>query len=260
MKTSRILFKVVPFVIIVVILKLVAHACGYEFISLNAIFSGIIGANVFLLGFLMTGVLSDFKESERLPGEIASNLRTIADELELIYRQKRSSAAMRNLTAVLDLGRMIRQWFYKEVKTKELMSRLNALYMEFGLLDGEALPNYVVRIKQEHGALRRMIIRVHTIRETSFVSSGYLIATTTTSLLLAGLVLAKIEPFYESLFFVGLITYLVVFLIVLIRDLDNPFGYYEGSSSEDVSLKPIEDLLSDLEDRGGIANEEPAAA
>jgi hypothetical protein len=141
---------------------------------------------------------------------------------------------------------MLKKWFYKEVKTKELMSQLEILYSGIGLLDGVALPNYLVRLRQEHHALRRMIIRIHTIRETGFVSSGYLIAITTTSFLLAGLIIAKIEPFYESLFFVGLITYLMVFLIMLIRDLDNPFGYYSESSSEDVSLKPLEDLVAHL--------------
>jgi len=35
-----------------------------------------------------------------------------------------------------------------------------------------------------------------------------------------------------------LVSYLLLFLTFLIRDLDNPFGYYEHTSSEDVSLKP----------------------
>lgn len=96
-------------------------------------------------------------------------------------------------------------------------------------------------MKWEHGTLRRMSVRVQTIRETSFVFSCYLIATTTTFFLLVGLIFAKIE-----LFFVGLISYLMVFLILLIRDLDNPLGSYSQASGEDVSLKPIEDLISDL--------------
>jgi hypothetical protein len=246
MRTNKIFFKVIPFVGAVVLLKLVAHALGYEVISLNAIFSGIIGANVFLLSFLLSGVLSDFKESEKLPGDIASTLHTIADELEFAYRQKENVIASKNLTALLETSQMVRKWFYKEVKTMALMLQLKEMYSGIGLLDGVVLPNYLARLKQEHGALRRMIIRVHTIRETSFVSSGYLIATTTTCFLLAGLIISKIEPFYESLFFVGLLSYLMVFLILLIKDLDNPFGYYSQSSSEDVSLKPLEDLISDL--------------
>ena len=72
------------------------------------------------------------------------------------------------------------------------------------------------------------------------------LADITTFLLLIGLVLSKIEPFYESLFFVGVITFLLRFLGLLIKDLDNPFGFYESGSQEDVSLKPIEDVIARL--------------
>lgn len=58
--------------------------------------------------------------------------------------------------------------------------------------------------------------------------------------------MSKIDPFYESLFFVGVISFLMVFLNLLIRDLDNPFGYSEGDSVEDVSLKPLDDLIDNL--------------
>ena len=81
--------------------------------------------------------------------------------------------------------------------------------------------------------------RIHTIRETTFISSGYLLADLTTFFLCIGLILAKIEPFYKSLFFVSVISYLMIYLLLLIRDLDNPFGYYERFSGEDVSLKPL---------------------
>lgn len=40
-----------------------------------------------------------------------------------------------------------------------------------------------------------------------------------------------------------------MFLILLIHDLDNPFGYYEAGSSEDVSLKPLEDFVARLDRR-----------
>jgi predicted membrane chloride channel (bestrophin family) len=73
-----------------------------------------------------------------------------------------------------------------------------------------------------------------------------MVAEATTLMLVIGLVLAKIDPFYESLFFVGVITFLLVFLNLLIRDLDNPFGYYEQGSAEDVSLKPLDDLAAHL--------------
>ena len=62
-----------------------------------------------------------------------------------------------------------------------------------------------------------------------------------------------------NVFLVGfLLSYLLLFLLFLIRDLDNPFGYYENESSEDVSLKPLEDAMADLEAR--LALEQAAVA
>ena len=76
----KLILYVLPFVAAVIGAKLVVHRLDFEIVPLNAIFSALIGANVFLLGFLISGVLSDFKESEKLPGEIASALLAIVDE------------------------------------------------------------------------------------------------------------------------------------------------------------------------------------
>jgi len=54
--------KVLPVVILVIILKLLAHQFGLEFISLNPLFTGIVTANIFLLGFLIAGVLRIIRE------------------------------------------------------------------------------------------------------------------------------------------------------------------------------------------------------
>jgi len=125
------------------------------------------------MGFLLSGVLSDYKESERMPGELAAGL-----------------------------GGAFLDWFYKSETTNALVERLDELTVHFAALEPWAQAN--------------------------------LIADTTTALLCLGLVLIRIDPFYEAIFLSGLITFLLVFLRTLIRDLDNPFGYYERASGEDV--------------------------
>ena len=233
-------------VAIVVALKLASHGLGWEVISLNSLFSGIVAANVFLMGFLLSGVLADYKESERLPGELAASLETMADEAATVYEFKQAEPARQLLDSLQTLSQSIKDWFYKRVPTRQLMAALGSLNHCFFGLEGATQANFIARLKQEQSNIRRVLIRIHTIRETSFIPSGYLIADITTSLLLMGLILSKIEPFYESLFFVGVITFLLRFLGLLIRDLDNPFGFYEGGSQEDVSLKPIDDVLARL--------------
>lgn len=233
-------------VVAVIALKLGAHWLGWEVISLNPLFSGIVAANVFLMGFLLSGVLADYKESERLPGELAASIETMADEAATLYECKKVDAAGRLLKSLLALSSSIKDWFHKKEQTRRVMATLGKLNHFFVDLEGSTQANFIARLKQEQHNIRRTLIRIHTVRETSFIPSGYLIAQVTTMLLIGGLVLSKIDPFYESLFFVGVITFLMRFLGLLIQDLDNPFGYYEGDSVEDVSLKPLEDVISRL--------------
>jgi len=56
----------------------------------------------------------------------------------------------------------------------------------------------------------------------------------------------QMDPFPEWLIFAGVISYLLVFLLTLIWDLDNPFGYYERYSGADVSLEPLRDTARRL--------------
>lgn len=259
-KEHRVLYRVIPFIALLVAAKLLLHRYNLELLSINAIFSGLIGANVFLMGFLLNGVLSDYKESERLPGELAAILATLADEFQSIHQRTDSPAALAGLEAVREAGTAILRWLYKKERTGSIQARIADLSQHFMAVEGLTQANFIARLKQEQSQLRKVIIRIHTIRETDFISSGYFIARTTTLLLLLGLVSARIEPFYESLFFVVVVGYLLLFLMFLIRDLDNPFGHYEQESSEDVSLKPLEVALADLQER--VAKErgrEPAA-
>jgi hypothetical protein len=231
-------------VAVVIFLKLGAHWLGWEFLSLNPLFSGIVAANVFLMGFLLSGVLSDYKESERMPGELAASLEVFSDEAVSIFERTKSPVALEFLGFVEGVARSIHAWFHKKERTGVLMDGVSEFSRFFLAFESLMQPNFIVRLKQEQHALRRTLIRIHTIRETSFISSGYRLAELTTALLAVGLVFANIDPFYESLFVVSVIMFLLSYLILLIRDLDNPFGYYDGGSSEDVSLKPLEDCIA----------------
>ncbi len=242
----RLLARVCAIVAVVIAAKLAVHALGWEIITINPLFSGIVAANIFLMGFLLSGVLSDYKESERLPGELAASLQNLAQEAQGLALAKPGADATPVLRASAGLADGFLEWFFKRKRTAALMDDIDALTPLLAAMEGWAQATLVARLKQEQGNLRRAVIRIHTIRETSFVSAGYLLADMTTVLLSLGLVLSRIEPFYESLFFVCVISWLMIFLLLLIRDLDNPFGYYERYSGADVSLEPLRTASSRL--------------
>lgn len=242
----RLLLQVSAIVALVIGAKLLVHFLGWEVISINPLFSGIVAANVFLMGFLLNGVLSDFKESERIPGELSACLENLAQEVRGIRIAKPEAKVGPCLILLSQLNQDILSWFHKKHRTAELMEHVNELTPQFAAMEQWSQATLVSRLKQEQSNLRRTLVRTHTIRETSFVSSGYILADIITIFLCVGLILVKIEPLYESLFFVGVISYLMIYLLMLIRDLDNPFGYYERYSAEDISLKPLEESASRL--------------
>jgi hypothetical protein len=242
--------KTLPFVVIIIFFKLLIHFFGYEFLTLNSLFTAIISANIFLIGFLISGVLVDYKESEKIPGDLASNIETMADEGIIIYNNKQSQEAKNYLIKLLRFNKSLIEWFYKKEKTESIMSKLFSFNDDFLSFENQTQANFIVRLKQEQNLIRKTINRVHTIRETSFLGTGYAIAEIITFILVFGLIFIKIDPFYESMFFVGFVSFILIYMIYFIKDLDNPFGYnIEDNLVEEVSLKPILDSKKRLEAR-----------
>ena len=238
-------FRVLPLVCLVIALKTGAHCLGLELLALSPLFSGILAANVFLMGFLISGVLSDYKESEKLPGELVVSIQAFRDEAHGILKAKQAEEARACLAYTGQLAEAVLGWFQKKRRTHEVFDLIRGLNDQFKAIEPYTAPQFIARLKQEQTSLRRMIVRCHTIRETDFVTSGYVIAELTTILLCLGLILTQFTPFYESLFFVFVISFFLIYLLALIRSLDNPFGYYERGSLENVQLKPLEELVEE---------------
>jgi hypothetical protein len=242
--------KTLPFVFGVIIVKLAIHLFGLEFLELNGLFTAVISANIFLIGFLISGVLSDYKESEKVPGDLAASLEALADEGFCYYEAKKSPDAKAYLEHLAIFNRSIIDWFHEREHTRNLLDKLFAFNHFFVAFEGNVQATFIGRMKQEQNFLRKTIHRVHTIRETSFLGTGYAIAEIITGILVLGLLFIAIEPFYESLFFVAFVSFMLIYMIFFIKDLDNPFGYAtDDNMVEDVSLHPVQESLKRIEER-----------
>lgn len=58
----------------------------------------------------------------------------------------------------------------------------------------------------------------------------------------------KQESLHDMLFFIAVIAFLLIFLIRLIADIDNPFGYSDPDSAEDISLDVLVKAMGRLHD------------
>ncbi len=245
--------RVAPVVLVAALVKVAINALGWEPISLSPLYTGLLAATVFLLGFLMAGTLADYKESEKLPGDLTASLETIADECLILYEDKSAEPALDCLRHLRDLVGEVLSWFYQHsVATASVLERVSGLNRFFLAFEPLTQPNFIVRLKQEQSAIRRMVIRIETIRDTSFVGAGYAIAELSAALIVIGLLLIDINPASDAIFMLSVITFLLVYVIALIKDLDDPFEYNgdgTAAGSAEVSLKPIEDLAERLSGR-----------
>ena len=236
--------KIFPLVITVAILKFLSHKLGYEVMELNALFTSLVAGTIFLIGFLISGVLSDYKESEKLPSELAASMRTLFDDTFTIYKVKNSDKANEFMKFQKTFIISLLDWFYKKERTKSILNKISSMNEYFIEFEKEGIQaNYIIKMKNEQNSLRKMILRIDTIRDTTFVGSAYAIVEAMGFLTAFGLIIIKIEPFYASLFLTLLITFLISYMFMLIKDIDNPFDYIiNGESGTEISLKPIHDL------------------
>lgn len=249
-KKWSIAFRIMPVIILVAILKFLSHKFGFEVMELNALFTSLVAGTIFLIGFLISGVLSDYKESEKMPSELSASMKTLFDDTYTIYKSKNSDTARQFIEYQKSFINSLIDWFYKKEKTQSILNKIsmmNDYFVEFDKEDVQA--NYIIKLKNEQNSIRKMIIRIDTIRDTEFVGSAYTIVETMGFLIALGLIIIKIEPFYASLFFTLLVIFLISYMFLLIKDLDNPFDYsVKGESGTEISLKPIHDLESVLKD------------
>lgn len=239
-RRHKVLIQVTGAAVGFVLLKLLVRKFGLDIISLHPLFSALVAACVFLLSFLLNGVLSDYKESERLPGEISSALMLLFLEVKAIPVHSPGAAVLDHLESIRDLGAAIIGWVRGDVKTDDV----NTVYVHTHAHVVEASvwlqhSSLRGRLMIEMASILRAINRIEVIRETEFAALVYWLAHSASVILCGGLVLARPGdvPMLDSQFFLFCLSWLLIFILHLINDLDNPFGFSDPFSAEDVDLE-----------------------
>lgn len=220
------------------------HAIGLEYLELNTLFSSVIGGAVFVFGLILAGTLADYKESERIPAEIAAVAASIAEDGRYCKEQfaEFDEGSLRTRVSALLAA------FRSDLGTPGARSALDALAAltpSFIEMERVGLPaNHVVRLKGEQAAIRRTLLRVYYIQKIDFLPSAYNFVRTLVALIVGLLLFTAIEPMWLGVTLVGFIAYLFTYILRLLKTLDTPFRVHE-KTQDDVSLF----LIHELEER-----------
>jgi hypothetical protein len=198
----------------------------------------VLTGGIFLIGFMLAGTMSDYKESEKLPGEMAACLETIDEALCHISASKQNIQPTDAHEWILDLTTTIENWMHKEHSSSKVFESISSISGRAQQLDNAALG---IRVQNELQNLRKMITRVDVISRTSFLQTGYALMDTIVALVLVLLLISKFDTFISEGVVCTFVSMIYIYMIRLIRDIDNPFEYEKGKAqgAAEVDLFPI---------------------
>ncbi len=241
------MLKTLPIVVLVVglryILEKYFHFNGViEFSDLAPVLTG----GVFLIGLMMGGVLSDYKESEKIPGEIACSLETMLETIR--WTSSKLGPKTRPLIqTIVQSSNEIIDWLFRR-RTHEdnykTLDRLNDVVKE---IDAVGATNPASRFLGEIHNLRKYMTRINTISRTGFLPSGYALLDV---LVVAAIILVTVATFKTDrgilgkYIILGFVPLIYTYMTRLIRDIEDPFEYSPDGiqrGAAEVELFPLLD-------------------
>lgn len=234
-------------VFVVLALKLLIEYFSLEVFGLSSLFTSIIAGGVFILSIMLSNLVADYKESDKLPAEIAAAIENIYDE-GLLFKEARNEFHIELLRQKLF---EILEGLESDIGDSSMRSRkahlaLDGLHESFEEMAKLGLaPNYIVRLKQEQGLLRKGLLRMYHIQRINFIPSASILAETMTVLIIGLLLFTKIEPWIDGLIMVTFISYLFIYLIKLMKEIEAPFGM-SGRSMDNISLFLLREVKEEM--------------
>jgi predicted membrane chloride channel (bestrophin family) len=220
-------------------IKFGLHALNLEFIEINTIVSALISGVIFTLAVLLSGVMADFKESEKIPGELAASIKGLHKDFEMVesFAKKEVESALaqlNNLIAIIIKQFEKNQW--KQSQISEVIDTIDKEIVEMAAKNIAA--TYIVKMRNELNTIERISNRIDTIEETSFLTAAYSLSQTSIFLVVAILLFSIVDPYLIGIFIIFAVTFLIFGILILIKDMDNPFET-GGHGSADVDLSHI---------------------
>ena len=250
-KRYRLAYTTVAFVGLLIIGKFLMHQFGFEFFTINTLFSSAIAGAVFIIGFLLAGVFADYKEAEKMPAELCSSLENIWDEARLFKRNKTKFDLEGIKKTLLEIVIKFRSGLHRDTGHNNLRPALMAadeLGESFAQMENLGMPpNYIVRLKTEQSNVRKQIMRIYYIQKMRFIPSAFILAQSLVAFIIFLLLFVKTEGSPELFVLFGFIAYLFLYTVRLILVLEKPFRKGTGNV-DDVSIFLIREFEEELKE------------
>lgn len=233
-RNYRIFFVALLVTAIVVIVKYLLHTINFEPVEQTSLHNAMISSVIFVIGFILSATISDYKESERIPAEFSSTVENMYEDAKEFHKQYPKfdlTLFRKNLIDVLTAFRT-----GTRVNRKGARREISELNVTFGQMETAGVPaNFIVKLKQQQAILLKSMYRVNYIQKIKFIPSAFLLVRLIVIMVVGTLLLTNIDPFYGGLILTGTITFIMMYMLMLIQVISVPF-HDSGKTRDDVSL------------------------
>jgi hypothetical protein len=245
----RIILKSAVIVAILLIIKWILFSFGGEIVIANPVVTALVAGVIFTIAIIFSGVLADYKESEKMPGELASIIKSLYNDANLVAGKDEKTkndlrAHIRSLLQIILSNFKRNAW-----PLDDISPAINHVADDINSLAREGVPPpFVVKMRNDLTNIDKISYRIKIIMETSFIPVAYYIAIIATVAVLVILLCTKMEHYHDGLLLFGSVSFILISLLLLIKDMDNPFEY-GNKTSADVDLSVLFNLEKELENR-----------
>ena len=240
----RLFLKVLPLTALFALAKFAVHSIGLEPWEFDSLTGSLFGAATFVIAFVLSGTLANYNASEEMVVQLINAVESIEDINRYTARIHASHDGSKLIGQLADLLLEVKQWLGNTCGFDQVqicLAELNSCLADLRLNSGDSVGD---RGLPELARIRILLAKMAINRNTDFLGPAYAML----EIFLAGAVLALLligaDRFSENIVVSCFLFTSFTYLLLLIKDLDNPFQY-DGSSSVDVDLA----VLSDCRDR-----------
>ena len=248
-KKWGIVLKALGICVFLLVLRVIVDILNLDVITINTVISAFVGGAIFTIAIIFSGTLIDFKESEKIPGELASAIRNLYHDSRVIQ--------VENLTLVRDLqshihilSHVINTNFRSNAwRQREITPAMDAINDDISRLGRTNVPApLIVLLRNEVSTIDKLSNRIEVIMETSFIPAAYAISELATAASIFVLLFIRMDTFFEGLVVFLAFSALLISLNLLIKDMDNPFEV-GGDSHADVDMELLWKLETYLDEK-----------
>jgi len=207
----------------------------------------VLSGGVFLLGFMLAGTMTDYKEAEKLPGEIVSGLETIEEVMVHVATVKQDDPT-KHRRAILEVLDTIDRWLHKQATEQDLHETLHRLTSTFTIIE---LGSHATRAFSIMSTVRRSLLRVGVVSRTGFLATGYALLEVMICICYLILIMSSFKSLLGEFVVVSFVGLIYTYMYRLIKDIDDPFDYDTNGASgaAEIELYPLDEYRARLEER-----------